>query len=955
MLGSVIAYSGGIWHFNEIGKRAISFELLSMIKPVIETFILLIFANEILKFDQKYRAKQVWKKIIFYSITLSTLSWGIILSKFNIFDFVRSIFPVIFQTNKIALAVLIMIIAKPWINKLNGIGYKFFGGIFLALSVIPTLLWATRIPFEIDFTFGTMLWGLFLLFTVKKINDFSKKQTTKLLKWSLIFGIISAIFIVLIANMVQPQNAFLYAGNIIINRLAFLMPNLFASLISLGMFLAFKNKDIIRYFKLDLLLGASLFSTHFLFIKPFWRTICGSSYWITVSTLSLIKSVTISVIIATIFTFTMEYVFNQLQVGKQSRRSKNNVAIYSAICAACFSNLIMAASNSSFNLTVMFNTVRNKPLLMILNVIILFIFIMLIFAIINRLIMSLITYGAILLIFTIANYQKILSRDEPILPVDITSNLNNIGEVVKLVDIKLVIVSFILIICLFIGGFLWERKIKFQAIFNIFQRLLIFIVGSVIIGFLMVKLPLIPSSGVTWKAKDHTVFNNIMADNLHYRAFPGSVKTDFKSNGPVIALMSRMIIPIMEKPAGYSAKEIRSLSTKLEREASEINKNRSNDINNDVVIYILSESFANPLRVPGVNMKNPIPYTNKIMSKTTSGIMDSYGYGGGTADMEYEALTGMSLNNFSPAMSTPYVELMPKISYQPSVLDLFKTKNAIHPFQPTYYNRVNAFKQLGFSKFYNLYAPNKVKYTKAVDGTQAVGSHITNESKYISDDSAYRELKLVMDKNKGGQFIQLSTIQNHMPYSKNEYGQSNKISVSGDLTADSLDKLKTYSYGINQTDKDLKKLIKQVDQEKRNVTIVFYGDHLPGLYDWKENDSQKKSQYDSEIHQTDYFIYSNHSNKKVKKAVAAPYMFTPMMLEQTNSKVSPYYALLTKCMKELPAGERDKYMLSNGKQVSEKKLSTKQKELLREYKLIQYDITAGKHYLNKNSNFFEVQ
>ncbi|WP_220040919.1 hypothetical protein, partial [Streptomyces sp. NTH33] len=67
------------------------------------------------------------------------------------------------------------------------------------------------------------------------------------------------------------------------------------------------------------------------------------------------------------------------------------------------------------------------------------------------------------------------------------------------------------------------------------------------------------------------------------------------------------------------------------------------------------------------------------------------------------------------------------------------------------------------------------------------------------------------------------------------------------------------------------------------------------------------------------------------------------------------YALLTQCMKELPAGERNKYMLANGTEISEKNLTNKQKKLLHEYRLIQYDITAGKHYLKKGSNFFTVK
>ncbi|MEC5141761.1 LTA synthase family protein, partial [Pediococcus pentosaceus] len=493
------------------------------------------------------------------------------------------------------------------------------------------------------------------------------------------------------------------------------------------------------------------------------------------------------------------------------------------------------------------------------------------------------------------------------------------------------------------------------SIFNWISRFSIILISSAFISIFLIKLPSVPSSSVTWKKSDYTFFNRLLVNQFNYSYHPESVKTDFRSNGSAVALASRIIVPIMDKPANYSKQTINQIAENLGKQADSINKTRDHNIKNDTVIYVLSESFSNPQRVPGVEMKNPIPETTQLKKQTTSGLMDSYGYGGGTADIEYEALTGLSLNNFAPTLSTPYVELIPKLSYQPSVLDLFKNKNAIHPFQPDLYNRVNVFKKLGFDKFYNTSAPNKVKYIKSIDGQNAIGNKVSRNSKYISDKSAYNEVKRVMNMNKGGQFIQLSTMQNHMPYVAGQYGKGNPFAITGDLTDASQDRLKTYSYEINQTDKALKNLISTADNSKKDVTIVFYGDHLPGLYEWAQNNDQKMNQYDSTLHQTDYFIYSNHSNKKVQKSVVAPYMFTPMMLEQTNSKVSPYYALLTQCMKELPAGERDKYMLDNGKEISEQNLTAKQKKLLNEYRLIQYDITAGKHFLKKGSNFFTVK
>lgn len=48
------------------------------------------------------------------------------------------------------------------------------------------------------------------------------------------------------------------------------------------------------------------------------------------------------------------------------------------------------------------------------------------------------------------------------------------------------------------------------------------------------------------------------------------------------------------------------------------------------------------------------------------------------------------------------------------------------------------------------------------------------------------------------------------------------------------------------------------------------------------------------------------------------------------------------------------YLDANGNVVSKKELSSQQKKLLNDYRLIQYDMTAGKNYLS-STKFFDVK
>ena len=72
------------------------------------------------------------------------------------------------------------------------------------------------------------------------------------------------------------------------------------------------------------------------------------------------------------------------------------------------------------------------------------------------------------------------------------------------------------------------------------------------------------------------------------------------------------------------------------------------------VIYIMNESFADPLELEGLDLQSdPIPFTRALMDTSYSGELLSQGYGGGTANIEFEALTGFSMEPFAANITTP--------------------------------------------------------------------------------------------------------------------------------------------------------------------------------------------------------------------------------------------------------------------------------------------------------------
>ena len=92
----------------------------------------------------------------------------------------------------------------------------------------------------------------------------------------------------------------------------------------------------------------------------------------------------------------------------------------------------------------------------------------------------------------------------------------------------------------------------------------------------------------------------------------------------------------------------------------------------------------------------------------------------------------------------------------------------------------------------------------------------------------------------------------------------------------------------------------------------------------------------------------------------------PLAASHMNAKVSPYLALLTQLQEQIPAASRiaaavggissgdTTYLDASGNQITKKSLNKGTKQLLHDYELVQYDMTAGKGYLN-DTDFTKVQ
>ena len=440
---------------------------------------------------------------------------------------------------------------------------------------------------------------------------------------------------------------------------------------------------------------------------------------------------------------------------------------------------------------------------------------------------------------------------------------------------------------------------------------------------------------------------------------------DAQRNGPLVAFTRQLDPKIMDKPSNYSEETMKKVAARYQKKAETINASRTNNLTDSTVVYVLSESFSDPSRVPGLKTsKDSMPNIRKIKAGTTSGLMLSSGYGGGTANLEYMGLSGLSMANFDSSLSSPYQQLVPSQHWTPTINQMWGAPaNSLgyHPYESSMYSRATNYKKFGFSHFYTLTGPDVIKYQDKID-----------ESPYVSDKSSYDSALEGIKSGKTNKFIQIITMQNHMPY--HEWYENNDYTAESTtgtpLGDDEQQSIETYQKGVEITDQATQEFLNELDALDKPVTVVFYGDHLPGIYSSASEDDNNSLA----LHLTDYFIWSNkvsgsQGNKASDAAYSSPNFFVAQAADHMNAKVSPYLAFLTEMHSKIAAMEppvvnkiqgwdripegQSIYLDQNGNPMSTDDFDKETKQLLADYKLIQYDITAGKNYL-KDTDFMTL-
>lgn len=593
--------------------------------------------------------------------------------------------------------------------------------------------------------------------------------------------------------------------------------------------------------------------------------------------------------------------------------------------------------------------------------------------VLNRFWIATVIFGVAMTAYGVANSIKMRLRNEPILPSDLSFILNgNSGSLLSFIpkDQQTLVSGTITVLawfsCICVLFFILDGRRRFihcswKQPFSSAKN-----VAGTLTRIIAAVLSIALLASYTCNLNIPGAWSYVLATNLGYKPVPWNTYEDATSNGPATTFESLVRVKAMEKPEGYSQKNMESIAQRYAKEADNINSSRTNNLTDSTVIMILSESFSDPTRVPGVSFSiDPMPNIRSIKDSTTSGLMLSPGYGGGTANIEYQSLTGMSLASFNDQLISPYQQLVPNMKSAYSFNQIWNEachstcSVAYHPYYKSFYLRDSNYKKFGF------------KFFRTLDSSPMIShqDHIDN-SIYVSDAASYQNvLDYLQQSTDQSQFIQLVTMQNHLPYSDwyvdNEFKDAD---ISSDINDAERQQIDTYAKGVSHTDSATINFLNQLNELQKPTTVIFYGDHLPGIYQTAA--MEKRNQL--ALHESDYFIWSNAASSSSETKLSpeesnysSSNYFIASAAEHMNAKVSPFLALLTELHKEVPsmgrfASTNDSwgsgsatYLNSDGSIVKKKNLSQKARQLLKDYSLVQYDMTSGKNYL-QNLNFTQI-
>lgn len=395
----------------------------------------------------------------------------------------------------------------------------------------------------------------------------------------------------------------------------------------------------------------------------------------------------------------------------------------------------------------------------------------------------------------------------------------------------------------------------------------------------------------------YTFVTNIAIDKRVVSTYFGNIAFAYEDYGLPYCFSASLFNTGISEPNGYTKKAMAKIDK--DGELNQTATSRSSDELPNIIVVQLESYFDIANAEFFTTSEDACPNLHNLYQNYSNGYFKVPSVGAGTANTEFEVLTGMNLRYFGPGEYPykTYSKKHPTESAATALASLGYGTHALHDNTGNFYSRANVFNNMGFDTFTSKEFMNVLQ---------------TTENGWAKDEILTHHIMEAMDTTKQEDFVFTVSVQGHGNYPETQVIENPKIKVEGIEDEALKNKWEYYVNQVYEMDQFVGDLIKAVEERNEPSVVVFYGDHLPTM-GLKAEDL--KSRY---LYNTNYVIWDNIGLQKQDKNI-------------------PAYQLMSEVLNRLD--------IHSGTVFNYHQQRKGTKNYLSDLELLQYDILYGKQYV----------
>ncbi len=414
----------------------------------------------------------------------------------------------------------------------------------------------------------------------------------------------------------------------------------------------------------------------------------------------------------------------------------------------------------------------------------------------------------------------------------------------------------------------------------------------------------------------------------------------YNSNGTYLAIIRSFQYLKIDKPEGYSSDEAAQIAGSYTSDKAAVSDNYPN------IIVIIDEAFSDLKAVGDLETNTDyMPFIHSLQENTIHGYAYASVLGGGTANSEFEVLTGNSIALFPQNCIAFQVYLKNKMSSLVSVCaDLgYQGLIAMHPYYASNYGRLTAYPLLGFQIYLSQSDfPKDAPRIRNYISNQAVNGMIIQQ---------YEEAKASSNQPF---FLYTMTMQNHSSYKKNPVNLQDTVKLSGHSDAEA----EQYLNLIKHSDEAFEELTGYFSQVDDPTVILYLGDHQPnmntdflnsitdGTYqNWDEEEMMKR-------YAIPFILWSNYDLPAKEYEKTSMNFLQSILFENCNLPMTGYQKYLLDFAEEVPVFTANGYWGANGSFYTKDDASSPYYKTVQDYCSLIYN--NMKDIKNRPEGFYEL-